>query len=59
MNHLKSVKMQCVFSRIVFRIVKHLSHDFLLTLREEGRLWVFESRVLRLIFGPRRDEVTR
>jgi len=29
-----------------------------LTLREEGRLKVFENRVLRRIFGPRRDEVT-
>ena len=29
-----------------------------LTLREERRLWVFESRVLRRIFGPKRDEVT-
>jgi len=27
-------------------------------LREEGRLCVFENRVLRIIFGPRRDEVT-
>jgi hypothetical protein len=30
-----------------------------LTLREEHRLRVFESRVLRRIFGPKRDEVTR
>jgi hypothetical protein len=29
-----------------------------LTLREEHRLRVFENRVLRRIFGPRRDEVT-
>jgi hypothetical protein len=29
-----------------------------LTLREENRLRVFTSRVLRRIFGPRRDEVT-
>jgi hypothetical protein len=29
-----------------------------LTLREEHRLGVFENRVLRKIFGPRRDEVT-
>ena len=29
-----------------------------LTLREERRLSVFESRVLRRIFGPTRDEVT-
>jgi len=29
-----------------------------LTLREECRLGVFENRVLRRIFGPKRDEVT-
>jgi len=29
-----------------------------LTLREERRLRVFEKRVLRRIFGPKRDEVT-
>jgi hypothetical protein len=29
-----------------------------LTLREEHRLGVFEKRVLRRIFGPKRDEVT-
>jgi hypothetical protein len=28
------------------------------TLREEHRLRVFEKRVLRRIFGPKRDEVT-
>jgi hypothetical protein len=28
-------------------------------LREECRLRVFDSRVLRRIFGPKRDEVTR
>jgi hypothetical protein len=28
-----------------------------LTLREEHRLTVFENRVLRRIFGPKRDEV--
>jgi len=30
-----------------------------LTLREERRLRVFENRVLRRIFGPKRDEVIR
>jgi hypothetical protein len=30
----------------------------LLTLREEHRLRVFENRVLRGIFGPKRDEGT-
>ena len=29
-----------------------------LTLREECRLLVFENRVLRKIFGPKRDKVT-
>jgi hypothetical protein len=29
-----------------------------LTLKEERRLRVFENRVLRRIFGPKRDEVT-
>jgi hypothetical protein len=29
-----------------------------LTLREDNRLRVFENRVLRRIFGPKRDEVT-
>jgi hypothetical protein len=28
------------------------------TLKEEHRLRVFENRVLRRIFGPKRDEVT-
>jgi hypothetical protein len=28
-------------------------------LREERRLKVFENRVLRRVFGPKRDEVTR
>ena len=30
----------------------------MLALREERRLRVFENRLLRRIFGPRRDEVT-
>jgi hypothetical protein len=30
-----------------------------LTLSKEGRLRVFERRVLSRIFGPKRDEVTR
>jgi hypothetical protein len=29
-----------------------------LTLREERRLKVFENRVLRRVFGPKRDDVT-
>jgi hypothetical protein len=29
-----------------------------LTLREERRVRVFENRVLRRVFGPKREEVT-
>jgi hypothetical protein len=29
------------------------------TLREEHRLRVFEKKVMRKIFGPKRDELTR
>jgi hypothetical protein len=32
--------------------------SWFLTLREEQRLRVFENRVLRRIFGPKKDEVT-
>jgi hypothetical protein len=35
-----------------------LKNSWSLTLREEHRLRVFENRVLRRIFGPKRDEVT-
>jgi len=34
------------------------SETWPLALREEGKLRVFENRVLRRIFGPRSDEVT-
>ena len=30
-----------------------------LTLREERRLSMFENRVMKRVFGPKRDEVTR
>ena len=36
----------------------HPDSAWSLTLREERRLRVFENRVLRTIFGPKRDEVT-
>jgi hypothetical protein len=36
----------------------HGCETWSLTLREEHRLRVFESRVLRRIFGLKRDEVT-
>jgi hypothetical protein len=41
---------------IEINVVKFLSWS--LALREEDRLVVFENRVLRTIFGPKRDEMT-
>ena len=39
--------------------VLYVCKTWLLTLREEHRLRVFENRVLRRIFGLKRDEVSR
>jgi len=39
-------------------VVLYGCETWLLTLREEHRLRVFENRVLRRIFEPKRDEVT-
>jgi hypothetical protein len=39
-------------------VVLYGCESWLLTLREEFRLRGFENRVLRRIFGPKRDEVT-
>jgi hypothetical protein len=39
-------------------VVLHGCETWSLTLREEHRLWVFENRVLRRVFGPKRDVVT-
>jgi hypothetical protein len=43
-----------IYKTIIFPMVLYGS----LILREEHRLRVFENRVLRRIFGPKRDEVT-
>jgi hypothetical protein len=38
--------------------VRYGCETWSLTLREERKLRVFENRVLRRIFGPKRDKVT-
>ena len=40
-------------------VVLYGCETWALTLREERRLRVFENRVLRRIFGPKRDEIRR
>jgi hypothetical protein len=47
-----------IYKTIVLPVVLCRCETWSLTLREEHRLRVFENRVLRKIFGPKRDEVT-
>ena len=44
---------------VILPLVLYGCETWLFTLREERRLRVFENRVLRGRFGPKRDEVTR
>ena len=45
-------------STIILPVVLYGCESWSLSLREERRLRVFENRVLRTVFGPKRDEVT-
>jgi hypothetical protein len=47
-----------IYRTIILPVVLYGCENWSLTLREECRLRVFENRVLRRIFGPKRDEVT-
>jgi hypothetical protein len=47
-----------IYRTIISPVVLYGSETWSLTLRKEQRLRVFENRVLRRIFGPKRDEVT-
>ena len=47
-----------MYRTIILPVVLYGCETWLLTLKEERRLRVFENRVLRRIFGPKRDEVT-
>jgi len=47
-----------IYRIIILAVVLYGCETWSLTLREERRLRVFENRVFRRIFGPKRDEVT-
>jgi len=47
-----------IYRTIILPVVLYVSESWSLILREERRVMVFENRVLRIIFGPKRDEVT-
>ena len=46
-----------IYRTIILPVVLYGCETWSLTLREERRLRVFENRVLRRVFGPKRDEV--
>jgi hypothetical protein len=55
----KNVKIR-IYKAIILPVIPYGCQTWSLTLREEHRrLRVFENRVLRRIFGPKKDEVTR
>jgi hypothetical protein len=53
----KNLKIK-IYKMIILPVVLYGCETWSLTLREEHRLKVFENRVLRRIFGLKRDEVT-
>jgi hypothetical protein len=52
------LKLGVLENRTVIIVVMYGCETWSLTLRKEHRLRVFENRVLRRIFGPKRGEVT-
>jgi hypothetical protein len=53
----RNVKVK-IYKTIILPVVLYGCETWSLTLREEHKLRVFENRVLRRIFGPKRAEVT-
>ncbi|KAJ4443700.1 hypothetical protein ANN_05375 [Periplaneta americana] len=53
----KSLKVR-IYKTVILPVVLYGCETWTLTLREEQRLRVFENKVLRKIFGAKRDEVT-
>jgi hypothetical protein len=52
----KNIKIK-IYRTIILPVDLYGCETWSITLREERRLRVFENRVLRRIFGPKRDEV--
>ena len=53
----KNLKIK-IYRTIILPVVLYGCETWSLKLRDEHRLRVFENRVLRRVFGPKRDEVT-
>jgi hypothetical protein len=54
---LKNIKIR-IYKMIILPVVLYGCETWSLTSKEEHRLRMFENRVLKKIFGPKRDEVT-
>jgi hypothetical protein len=54
----RNVKVK-IYKTTILPVVLYGCETWSLTLREEHRLRVFENRVLRRIFGPKREEVAQ
>jgi hypothetical protein len=50
----RNVKVK-IYKTMILPVVLYGCETWSLTLREENRLRVFENRVMRRIFGPKRD----
>ena len=48
-----------VYRNVILPVVLYGCDTWSLMLREERTVRMFENRLLRRIFGPKRDEVTR
>jgi hypothetical protein len=56
-NLYRNIKIR-IYKNIILPVVLDGCETWSLTLREEHSLRVFENKVLRRIFGPKREEVT-
>jgi hypothetical protein len=54
----QKLKDQDIYRTIILSVVSYGCETWSLILREKRILRVFENRVLRRVFGPKRDEVT-
>ena len=58
-SHLLSKKLKVnTYKTIILPVALYACETWSLTLREEHRLRVFETKVLTKIFGAKRDEIT-
>jgi len=54
----KNIKIK-IYRTVILSVVLYGCETWSLSLKEERRLKVFQNRVLRRIFGLKRDEVTQ